>query len=163
MNILITDDEINILKTTSVALEMMGHKPFTAENSNQARRIIKNERIDAMFLDLMLGRENGLDFLDKLQAEKCDIPVIVFTAHSSIESAVESMKKGAYDYLPKPFGADELLLTVRKAEEREHLRKEVGRLRDQVRAAFVDDDPAWLEACWPRYRSVVTSALARLG
>src|SRR5690554_3742504 len=103
MNILIVDDEVNILKTTTVALRMMGHETFTAENSRAARRLMDRERIDAMFLDMMLGSENGLDFLDALHAEGNETPVIVFTAHSSIESAVESMKRGAYDYIQKPF------------------------------------------------------------
>lgn len=127
MNILIVDDEVNILKTTTVALRMMGHETFTAENSRAARRIMERDRIDAMFLDMMLGSENGLDFLDALQAEKNEIPVIVFTAHSSIESAVESMKRGAYDYIQKPFIPDEIRQMLAKLEKSLALE---GRLKD---------------------------------
>jgi two-component system response regulator AtoC len=76
---------------------------------------------------------DGLEFLDRYREEEGEALILVMTAYGSLDLAVKAMKKGAYDYLPKPFGADEVLLTVRKAEERERLRREVGRLRNQVR------------------------------
>ncbi len=132
MNILVIDDEINILRTTSIALKTMGHVPYTAENSRQARRLIESEPIDTIILDLMLGNEDGLDFLDKLQQEKVEIPVVVFTAHSSIESAVESMKRGAYDYIQKPFIPDELRQLLTKLEQDYALKGKVADLKEQV-------------------------------
>jgi two-component system response regulator AtoC len=76
----------------------------------------------------------GLEFLKRYGEVEGEALVIVMTAYGNMELAVEAMKAGAYDYLPKPFGADEVLLTIRKAEEREQLRSEVGRLRAEVSA-----------------------------
>lgn len=132
MNILIVDDEANILRITAVALKTMGHTPFTAESSKRADSVLAEEKIDAMFLDVMLGNENGLDYLDKLITRKAGIPVIVFTAHSSIESAVESMKRGAYDYIQKPFVPDEIRQMLAKLEKSISLTKKVDDLQAQV-------------------------------
>jgi NtrC-family two-component system response regulator AlgB len=117
MNILVVDDEQNILRTTSIALKTMGHTAFQASTSRQASRVLDEEPIHVIILDLMLGNENGLDYLDKLQAEGSQIPVIVFTAHSSIDSAVQSMKRGANDYIQKPFIPEELRQILEKLEK----------------------------------------------
>ena len=68
MNILVVDDEQNILRTTCIALKTMGHNAFQASSSRQAERVLNEEPIDAIILDMMLGNENGLDYLDKLEA-----------------------------------------------------------------------------------------------
>lgn len=117
MNILVVDDEQNILRTTCIALKTMGHNAFQASSSRQADRVLNEEPIDAIILDLMLGNEDGLQYLDRLQAEDVKTPVIIFTAHSSIESAVQSMKRGAYDYIQKPFIPDELRQMLAKLEK----------------------------------------------
>jgi len=132
MNILVVDDEVNILKTTSVALKTMGHVPFTAETTSQAERRIDSEKIDAMFLDVMLGHENGIDFLKKLKERECDIPVIVFTAHSTIESAVEAMRSGAHDYISKPFIPEDIRQKLTKLEKNIRLKSKVEDLESRV-------------------------------
>jgi NtrC-family two-component system response regulator AlgB len=135
MNILVVDDEQNILRTTSIVLKTMGHSPFQAENSKQASRVLEAEPIDAIILDMMLGYESGLDYLEKLKAEGSEIPVIVFTAHSSIESAVDSMKRGAYDYIQKPFIPDELRQMLAKLEKSLETRGKLKELKGMVDAA----------------------------
>lgn len=132
MNILIVDDESNILRTTSIALKSMGHNPFTAESSRKAEFVLAEEKIDAMFLDVMLGNENGLDYLSRLKERKEKIPVIVFTAHSSIESAVESMRRGAYDYIQKPFIPEEIRQMLGKLEKSIALERKVEDLQERV-------------------------------
>lgn len=132
MNILIVDDEVNILRTTSIVIKTMGHTVFTAETSSQAKKVIESERIDTIILDMMLGHENGLDFLDQLQAEESEIPVIVFTAHSTIESAVESMKRGATDYIQKPFIPEELRQMLSKLEQNLALKDKLKDLENEV-------------------------------
>ncbi|HBR94419.1 sigma-54 dependent transcriptional regulator [Coraliomargarita algicola] len=117
MNILVVDDEQNILRTTCIALKTMGHQAFQASSSRQAERVLNEEPIDAIILDMMLGNENGLDYLDKLEAEGEHPPVVVFTAHSSIETAVQSMKRGAYDYIQKPFIPEDLRQLLAKLEK----------------------------------------------
>jgi two-component system response regulator AtoC len=81
-----------------------------------------------------MPRLGGLEFLDRHREAGLKSLVLVMTAYGGVDLAVEAMKRGAYDYIPKPFGGDEVLLMLRKAEEREQLRQEVGRLREEVRA-----------------------------
>jgi two-component system response regulator AtoC len=81
-----------------------------------------------------MPKKDGLAFLKEYRSAGGEGLVLVMTAYGSLDLATQAMKLGAYDYLPKPFGAEEVLLTIRKAEEREQLRREVGRLRSEVRA-----------------------------
>jgi NtrC-family two-component system response regulator AlgB len=129
MKILVVDDEQNILRTTSIALKTMGHEPYQASSSRQAERVLGEEPIDTIILDMMLGNENGLDYLEKLQSQGSTTPVIVFTAHSSIDSAVESMKRGAYDYIQKPFIPEELRQILIKLERNLRSRGKVKELQ----------------------------------
>ena len=135
MNILIVDDEPNILRTTAIALKTMGHEPFQASTLKHATRVLDEEPIHAIILDMMLGKDNGIDFLDTLRAEENTTPVIVFTAHSSIESAVQSMKRGAYDYIQKPFIPEELRQMLAKLEDSLRSRGQINELKGIVEAA----------------------------
>ena len=132
MDLLIVDDEPNILRTTSIALKSMGHQAHVAENSRQARRILDEEPIDAMFLDIMLGHENGIHFLRELKSQGSAIPVIMFTAHSTIELAVESMKLGAYDFIRKPFVPDQIRQMLDRLRQNHQLDNRVKNLESQV-------------------------------
>ena len=136
MNLLIIDDEINILKTTEFALRAMGHSVFTARTSRQAKRILTEDPIHAIFLDMMLGSENGLDFLDNLTQEMDNAPpVIVFTAHSSIESAIDSMKRGAYDYIQKPFIPEEIRQMLNRLEKELNTSAKLKDLEKEVKGS----------------------------
>ena len=132
MNILIVDDETNIQKLTSVALETMGHQPFSAYNGNQALKKLQGERIDAIFLDLRLGEESGLDVYERFRAEGFEQPVIMFTAYSSIETAVEATRKGVFDYVPKPFVPEQIRQALQKLEKTLSLQSRVEQLESQV-------------------------------
>ncbi|HWV58216.1 MAG TPA: sigma-54 dependent transcriptional regulator, partial [Longimicrobiales bacterium] len=89
-------------------------------------------RPDVILCDVRMPRMTGLEFVRTYREQGGTAMVIVITAYGSTELAIDAMKMGAYDYLPKPFSADELILTLRKAEERESLRREVVRLREAV-------------------------------
>ena len=132
MNILIIDDQQSVLKTTSYALRSMGHQPFTAENSRQASRVLEEEPIEAMFLDVMLGNEKGLDVLADFKARSIDVPVIVFTAQASIESAVEAMRRGAWDYIQKPFIPEDVKQKLARLEQERSMRTRVRNLEGEV-------------------------------
>lgn len=138
MNILIVDDETNILNTTSVALETIGHKPYTAFNTRQAMRNLQDEPIDLIFLDIKLGNEDGLQFLRQLREDDWDLPIIIFTAYSSIESAVNAMKAGATDYIQKPFIPEEIREMLKKVERNVQLQAKVNELESYVS----DQNPA---------------------
>ena len=116
MNILIVDDQVSVQKSTSYALRAMGHETFIANTTKQAERVLEEEPIDAMFLDVMLGPESGLDFLPRLQELGVDIPVIVFTAQTSVEAAVEAMRRGANDYIQKPFIPEDIKQKLARLE-----------------------------------------------
>lgn len=132
MKILIIDDDAGLRKSLSLILADAGYEVVLAEDGEAGLTVAEEQQPDIIMCDVRMPRLDGLGFLERYREEGGDALVLVMTAYGSLELAVEAMKRGAYDYLPKPFGADEALLTVRKAEEREHLRKEVGRLRREV-------------------------------
>lgn len=103
LNILIVDDEANIRKTLSMALEVVGHKVTTVSNGKDGLLQASMNPIDLVFLDLRLGTEKGMDYLPEFIATSPWIKIVVVTAYASVETAVEAMKLGAVDYLPKPF------------------------------------------------------------
>jgi len=96
--------------------------------------VAREQAPDLILCDVRMPKLGGIEFLEAYDETGDDALVLVMTAYGSLDIALQAMKKGAYDYIPKPFGADEVLLTVKKAEEREQLRREVGRLRKEVRA-----------------------------
>ena len=108
MRILIVDDEENIRRIMVVVLEAMGHETVSVDNGADARRQLENDTFDIAFLDLKLGGENGLDLLPELLQINPELEVIVCTAYASIETAVEAMRRGAVDYIPKPFTPEQV-------------------------------------------------------
>lgn len=134
MRILVVDDDASLRKSVTMILGDEGYEVITSENGRQGLTRAEQESPDLILCDIRMPEMTGMEFLERYRSEGGDALVIVMTAYGSVDLAVEAMKKGAYDYLPKPFGADEVLLTVKKAEEREELRREVGRLRSEVRA-----------------------------
>lgn len=134
MKILIIDDDQGLRKSLGLILGDAGYEVIQAENGEVGLAVAADQDPDIILCDVRMPRLDGLGFLARYREEGGEALVLVMTAYGSLDMAVEAMKRGAYDYLPKPFGADEVLLTVRKAEEREQLRREVGRLRREVQA-----------------------------
>jgi two-component system, NtrC family, response regulator AlgB len=117
--ILLVDDEAPILRTFRYCLEDEGHRVTTAQSSEQALAALAHEVFDLCFLDLRLGEESGLDLLPRLRAAAPWMRVVVATAYSSIEVAVEAMRAGAADFLVKPCSPEQLrLVAARQAEAR---------------------------------------------
>jgi two-component system response regulator AtoC len=133
MNVLIIDDEPGLRQTVSLILKEEGYQVSTASDGEEGLTRALELRPDIILCDVRMPRLNGLEFLDKYREADGQGMVIVMTAYGGIELAIQAMKKGAYDYLPKPFSPDQLVLTLKKAEERESLRREVTRLREEVR------------------------------
>jgi len=132
MNLLIIDDEKNVLATTAMTVNTAGHKAFTAFNTRQADRILAEEDIHAILLDRMLGKEDGLEYLERLNSEGNRRPIIIFTAYSSIESAVDSMRKGAYTYIQKPFIPEQIRHTLGVLEDKIKSMRKIEELEEQV-------------------------------
>ncbi len=127
--ILVVDDDPNILTVIQMRLEAEGYQIFKSTDSNQALQLSENNEIDLAIIDLILKEEDGIELMEKLHRINPEIPVIILTAHGSIGSAVQAMKKGALNYLTKPFNYHELLLQVNNCLEKRRLTKEVKNLR----------------------------------
>jgi len=133
MKVLIIDDEPGLRQTVSLILGGEGYEVETAADGETGLLRARETRPDIILCDVRMPGLSGIDFLERYRGDGGDALVIIMTAYGSIDLAVEAMKLGAYDYISKPFSADQLILTLRKAVEREALRKEVGRLREVVR------------------------------
>jgi two-component system response regulator AtoC len=133
LKILIVDDDAGLRKSLSLILGDAGYEVVQAEDGETGLAIATEQHPDLILCDVRMPKMGGIEFLDAYHEAGGEALVLVMTAYGSLDLAMEAMKKGAYDYIPKPFGADDVLLVVRKAEEREQLRREVGRLRKEVR------------------------------
>lgn len=140
MKILIIDDEENIRKTTAVALKAMGHEPFEAANGESAMALAQ-EGMQVAFLDLRLGSEDGLELLPRLLECTPNLNVVVFTAHASIETAVDAIKKGASDYVEKPFTPDQIRIVLNRIESTRKLQNRV----DELEARLSDQEAEGVE------------------
>lgn len=132
MKVLIIDDEPGLRQTVSLLLTEEGYEVHTASDGEQGLARALDLVPDIILCDVRMPRLGGLEFLQRFRAGNGAALVIVMTAYGSTELAIEAMKAGAYDYLPKPFSPDQLILVLKKAEERESLRQEVSRLREEV-------------------------------
>ena len=132
MRLLIIDDEENIRRTRAVALEAIGYESTCVEDRAAALKQLENGRFDIAFLDLKLNGESGLDLLPELLEIDPRLEVVVFTAYASIETAVEAMRRGAVDYLPKPFTPDQVRQVVGRIIENRKLRERVAELESRL-------------------------------
>jgi two-component system, NtrC family, response regulator GlrR len=138
--ILVVDDDHGLLTLMRVRLEAAGYKAIVADGAEQALSREQDDPYDVAIIDLKLNGMNGITLLEKLQLLHPHLPVIILTAHGSIASAVEATKKGAYDYLTKPFDPKDLLHRIEKAIELRRLRGEVEQLRTLVRERYHPDN-----------------------
>jgi DNA-binding NtrC family response regulator len=127
--ILIVDDEAFIRENLERILVEDGYKTFSASNGEDAIRKVSEEEVDLVLLDLNLGNRSGLEVLRELREIDPQLLVIIITGYGTVESAVEALKLGAYDYIKKPFKADAIHLIVRLALETQNLRREVRQLK----------------------------------
>jgi len=138
MRLLIIDDEEHIRRTTAVVLEGLGHETAAAENRAGALKQLEGNHFDLAFLDLKLDGESGLDLLPELLKMEPRLEVVVFTAYASIETAVEAMRRGAVDYVPKPFTPEQIRRVLSRLLETRRLRERVADLESRLSA----DTPA---------------------
>ncbi|OVE78532.1 hypothetical protein BVY01_05190 [bacterium I07] len=137
--ILIIDDNQDMLFTLSKVLKKERYKVFSAETGEAGLDLFNKELIDLVFLDLKLPKMSGIDVLKHMKESNPDILVLMMTALTDVQPAIEAMKKGAYDYLMKPFELDEMKLVVKKALETHQLKREVVRLRREHEDNHPDD------------------------
>jgi NtrC-family two-component system response regulator AlgB len=140
MRILVVDDERNIQRTLTLALDSMGHDSMAARSGAAALEELTADSYDVVFLDLKLGQESGLDVLQDILRVSPRVAVIVFTAFASIDTAVEAMRRGAFDYLPKPFTPDQIRQALAHVERTRRLENRVAELESRVAGNGPDVD-----------------------
>jgi len=134
--ILVVDDEESMRHMLSLLLKREGYEVRAAQKGGEALQLVDSEAFDFILADVVMPEMDGLELLQSLREKKVEATVIMMSAYGNLDTAVEAMKRGAYDYISKPFKPDEILLTLRKAEERENLRQENLRLREEVRRDY---------------------------
>ncbi len=136
--LLIIDDEENMRHMLSSMLKKSGYRVYTASNGSEALEMVDQTLYDFILCDLKMPGMSGMEFFEAARDKLWASTVIMMSAYASIDTAVEAMKKGAYDFISKPFKLDEVLLTLRKAEERESLKRENRWLKERIRK--IQDD-----------------------
>ena len=140
LNILVVDDEVNIRKTLTICLETRGHKVIAVSNFQDAAAEAARRSFDLAFVDLRLGAADGMDLIPLLLASTPWLKVVVITAYSSIDTAVEAMRRGATDYIPKPFTPAQVNLVVGKVAAVRLLEQKVVALQDELGRSIPEAD-----------------------
>src|SRR2546430_17662185 len=148
--VLIADDEESIRHVLSEMLDERGYEVRAVADGEQALQELTSRDYDALVTDVRMPKMDGLELVRAAQAASPETTIIAMSAYGSHELAIEAMKAGAYDHLGKPFRPDEVLLVLRKAEERERLRTENLRLRQEIARArrpsqLIAESPAMRE------------------
>ncbi|MEO8904753.1 MAG: sigma-54 dependent transcriptional regulator [Polyangiaceae bacterium] len=138
--VLVVDDEENLRLVLRTLLRRHGYEVETAESGEVALGMVDSFGPDVVLTDVRMPKMGGLDLLTTLKAKGNEATVIVMSAYGNMDLALEAMKAGAYDYVQKPFKPDEVVLALRKAEERELLRRENRSLRDEIRKEHKFED-----------------------
>ncbi len=127
--VLVVDDDVELCELLTIRIEAAGYEVAVAHDVQGALAHVDRERVDAIILDLRLGHEDGFDVLDGVTKRSADAPVIILTAHGTIDLAVEAMRKGAFGFVTKPFHDHDLLQQLEHVIESHRLRSEVAGLR----------------------------------
>jgi NtrC-family two-component system response regulator AlgB len=143
MRILIVDDEAGIRKTTRIAIETAGHEAVEAPNAARALKAVEEDSFDVVLLDLKIGADDGLEVLARLLKLQPSLIVVMFTAYANVATAVEAMRRGAYDFVPKPFTPDQIRAILAKIEKTRVLQSKVRSLENELAA---ESPPVDLEA-----------------
>jgi NtrC-family two-component system response regulator AlgB len=163
MRVLIVDDESSIRKTTRIAVETMGHTAVEAPGAARALRAIEEEPFAAVFLDFRIGSDDGLEVLAKLQKAQPALPVVMFTAYANIATAVEAMRRGAFDFIPKPFTPEQIRGVLAKIEKNRALVQRVRSLESELAAEatpveLASAEPAVQAALGVAFKAAATPA-----
>ena len=139
-HILVVDDNPNLLELIKMRLESADYRVAATAEEERALGLLKEEVFDLCIVDLMLANGDGLTLMERIRAIRPDVPTIILTAHGTIESAVEAMRRGAYSYVTKPFEPTDLLLQIERALESRRLNSEIKRLKELLNERFDFDN-----------------------
>src|SRR5262245_52015732 len=137
-DILVVDEEADIRELIAVSLENEDHSTRIAKDSDKTLKAIEERRPSLVILDIWLQgtKHDGLELLDRIKKAHPELSVIIISGHGNIETAVAAIKRGAYDYIEKPFKADRLVLITARALEASRLRRENRELRERSSYSF---------------------------
>ena len=157
-NVLVADDEESMRHLLSVILRDHGYEARAVSNGEEALKELAARPYDLLLSDVRMPRLGGLELLAQVIPLYPELTVIMMSAYGAVDSAIEAMKHGAYDYISKPFKPDEVLLVIKKAEERERLARENRRLRTELaseyRAENIVGDSAPMQAVLKQVRKI---------
>jgi NtrC-family two-component system response regulator AlgB len=151
LRVLVVDDEKNIRMTLTICLEQFGCEVTGVASADGALQLLSRQPFDLAFLDLRLGDSSGLDLIPNLLAESPNLIIVVMTAYATIDSAVDAIKRGANDYLPKPFTPAQIRHVVDQSLKQRDLKRQVTDLEGRLREAAPETD---LESDSPKLRAV---------
>ncbi|MCK5454048.1 MAG: response regulator, partial [Calditrichia bacterium] len=134
--ILVIDDEKNIRRSMELVLKSEGYSVISAESGEAAMKLIQKEQPDAIFLDVMLPKKDGLSILREIKATHSDIDIIMISGHATLGMAVEATKAGAYDFLEKPLQKEKILLILNHLFENKRIKDRYHRLKMEVRDEY---------------------------
>ncbi|MBW1894343.1 MAG: sigma-54-dependent Fis family transcriptional regulator [Deltaproteobacteria bacterium] len=134
--ILVVDDDSGHRTMLKTLLSGWGYGIFDADDGSEAVRMVKKRSFDVVLMDLKMIKMSGMEALSKIHSYTPSVPVVIMTAFSSVDTAVEALKKGAYDYLTKPLDFEKLKLTIERIIESKYLKEENRNLRDRISSRF---------------------------
>ena len=141
--ILVVDDEQDVRETLESVLAKLEYDPIVAPGGKEALEMIKNNKIDVVLSDLYMPEMDGIELLKRVKTENRNIVFLMITAHPTIETAVDAIKKGAYDYLTKPFHIDEVKMKLNRALEKSGLTHSLTWANGMIWALIISI-PVWL-------------------
>lgn len=142
-HILVVDDEEEVRDTLYNVLKSLDYRPHVAASGQEALAILRREKIDVVLSDLYMPEMDGIELLKKVRQEDNKVVFLMITAHPTIETAVEAIKKGAYDYLTKPFHIEEVRLKINRALEKKGLAGSL-KVANGIIWALIISIPIWL-------------------
>ena len=160
LNVLVVDDETNIRKTISLCLEIEGCRVRAVSNFDDAVSEIKQNVFDVAFLDLRLGTKNGLDLIPYLQFHSPRAKIVIITAYASIDSAIEAIRKGATDYIPKPFTPAQIKMVIDKILEIGDMQRQIEYLSSSLTASMPEIDFSTKNAAMQKVFAIAREAAA---
>jgi DNA-binding NtrC family response regulator len=148
LNLLIVDDERSIREACREVAQSLGYTAYVADSAEHAYRLLDSQTFDAVLLDLRLPGAGGLDALRRIKERRPEAVVVVVTGYGTVQSAVQAMKNGAYDYVTKPFSVDELKMLLERVGSHLKLKSENRLLREKVKSkqgfgGIVGRSPKW--------------------
>src|SRR5678815_1305429 len=159
MDFLVIDDDKTFRDATCLLIDGEGHYAEAACSGELGLTQLKEGKFDSVLLDLNLGRESGLDILEQILKRQPNLPVVIFTAQGSVKNAVEAMRRGAVDFLEKPFTREQFHLVLARLQRFHHLNQNIERLEREIKDSNAQSPEILLDSSTPLMNEVMETLL----